>query len=383
MDAVQTVTKEKSHTAYSVATDGAVAAHEIITELGDVDAGALQLFVSPALDATALARALTERFPDTPLIGCTTAGEFTQRAGGTGGASVMALPKRVVSRAGAVLADLSQGVEEGIKSAVGVLETGFGLPLSEADPDRYVGLLLVDGIHGDEELVNDVLGDLAPLLSFVGGSAGDDLAFTETHVFCGSQASTRGAALMLLDLAVPFTIVKTCSFRSTGKSFTATHVDEKQRIVWDLDGRPAADVYAEAVGVPTEQLDSKIFMSHPVGLMIDDDQPWIRSPQRVVGDSGIKFYCQILRNMRVELMVGTQMIDDTATALRKATAQVGGDPTGAIMFNCILRRMELDADRTHAEFRRTFQSIPTAGFHTYGESWLGHMNQTLTAIVFG
>jgi hypothetical protein len=31
----------------------------------------------------------------------------------------------------------------------------------------------------------------------------------------------------------------------------------------------------------------------------------------------------------------------------------------------------------------TFGSIPAAGFHTYGESWLGHMNYSLTGLVFG
>jgi hypothetical protein len=54
-----------------------------------------------------------------------------------------------------------------------------------------------------------------------------------------------------------------------------------------------------------------------------------------------------------------------------------------VMFNCILRRLELDAKDWNDEFVATFDGIPAAGFHTYGESWLGHINQTLTAVMFG
>jgi hypothetical protein len=53
------------------------------------------------------------------------------------------------------------------------------------------------------------------------------------------------------------------------------------------------------------------------------------------------------------------------------------------MFNCILRRLEMDQKDLGDEFVSTFGGIPASGFHTYGESWLGHINQTLTAVVFG
>ena len=186
----------------------------------------------------------------------------------------------------------------------------------------------------------------------------------------------------MLEVDVPFSIVKSCSFVSSGRQFVITAADADQRIVWELDGRAAAEVYAEAVGCGIDQLADKAFMSHPLGLMIDG-MPWIRSPQQVVDGRGIKFYCQILPRMEVDLMNGTDLIGDTRAALKSAADDLGGTVSGAVMFNCILRRLEIDARGLQEPFIEAIGAIPTAGFHTYGESWLGHINQTLTAVMFG
>lgn len=77
------------------------------------------------------------------------------------------------------------------------------------------------------------------------------------------------------------------------------------------------------------------------------------------------------------------LVGETETALRRAVDELGGEASDAVMFNCILRRLELDATKQGDAFVRALGGIPTAGFHTYGESWLGHINQTLTGIVFG
>jgi hypothetical protein len=167
-----------------------------------------------------------------------------------------------------------------------------------------------------------------------------------------------------------------------GRTFTITDADVPQRIVWELDGRPAAQVYAEAVGCGAADLGSTVFMSHPVGLMIDG-RPWIRSPQQVVEGRGLKFYCQVLPQMQVELMRGTDLIAETRNDLRRAAGDLGGQVSGAVMFNCILRRLEIDQKNLGDKFVDALADIPTAGFHTYGESWLGHINQTLTAVLFG
>ena len=113
------------------------------------------------------------------------------------------------------------------------------LDLRTATPDRYVGVVLMDGLGGGEEEVNHALGIAAPTVQFVGGSAGDGLRFDETRVFCNGEASGRGAVLLLLDMSAPFTVLKTESVEQTGQSLQVTGLDESGRFVHAFDGRPA------------------------------------------------------------------------------------------------------------------------------------------------
>jgi hypothetical protein len=123
-------------------------------------------------------------------------------------------------------------------------------------------------------------------------------------------------------------------------------------------------------------------MSHPLGLMIDNE-PWIRSPREVVGATGVAFYCEILQGMEVSLMRGTDLVGETRAAFAKAAEELGRNASGAVVFNCILRRLEIDQKDIAKDFVAALGPMPFAGFHTYGESWLGHINQTVTGIVFG
>jgi hypothetical protein len=343
---------------------------------------AVLYFASGCYHPDDLAGPIARHFPQAAVMGCSTAGEFTDAVTGIGGISAVALPQGTLRGAIAALGDLTSDVGAGTIAAVREIEAGLGGHLRDLDPTRHLGILLVDGIHGSEELVNETLGNAAPLLDVVGGSAGDDLAFDRTWVAVGDAVSYHGIALMICEPAVPHLVVKSCSFEPSGRRLRITAADVATRTVHSFDGRPAAEAYAEAVGVPIGALDASVWMKHPVGLMIGG-QPWIRSPRNVTSEGHVVFYAQIRPGMEVEVMNPTDLVSDTGALIAGARAQLQGHISGAVLFNCILRRLELDAAQASSAFLAPFGGIPVAGFHTYGESWLGHINQTLTGVVFG
>jgi hypothetical protein len=363
--------------------DTAMASAELVAQLEGLEPNVIVFFASHHHDGAAIARSLRDRFGGAQVIGCTTAGEFTERANLSGGVTGLALTREKVRRCAARLVRYADGgVEQSVRKAATEIASEIGVEdLRSADPSRYVGIVLMDGLSGREEEVNEILGNLAPMISFVGGSAGDALEFQSTRVFANGEEATEGAVLLLIDAAVPFTVGKTCSFAPTEHAFRVTRADVKNRTVYELDGKPVLEVYAKALRTTPDKLTGDVFMSHPVGLVIDGE-PWIRSPQRVLPDGGLKFYCNIAQGMKIRLMNSTDLVLDAHDAMKNARKALGAPVSGGLAFNCVLRRLEMDAKKLHEDFLESFEGMQVGGFHTYGETWLGHINQTLTALWF-
>jgi hypothetical protein len=369
--------------AFTLESDAARAAHDIRRQLGDRPPCAVVFFCAWHHDGAALSATLREHWPGTTVVGCTTAGAFTESEEADDGVSVFAIGRDQASRCGAALAPYEPaGPGAAIRAATASLSDQLGLDLREAAPDRYVGLVLMDGLGGGEEEVNHALGVAAPTLVFAGGSAGDGLRFEQTRVFCNGQESGRGAVLLLLDMTAPFTILKTESVEPAGASLTATRLDEENRIIHEFDGRPADAAYAEAAGLALDDLDIEHFRHFPLGFM-EGDRPWLRSPMQRQPDGSLRFLCELGEGDTYELMRQTDIIATTRRDLQRAEADLGTPIQSALVFNCVYRRLEMDADDLHDQHRGLYGQMHAAGFHTYGESYLGHVNQTAVMLLIG
>lgn len=333
-------------------------------------------FASSKYEPRALSRQMQAAFPDACVVGCSTAGEIAAGKMMNGSVVAMFFDADVVEdAAAAVVENLGPGTP--VDEVFRQFEKHFRIPVSAMDIRKYVGLVLVDGLSGAEERLMEKIGARSDLF-FVGGAAGDDLRFQTTHVFADGKAHSDAAVLLLLRLKNGFDIVKTQSFRLTGRRLVATQVNESLRQVVEFDHRPALDAYAQAVGVPPEQASDR-FMRHPLGLMVNGE-PFVRSPQRV-DDHSIVFYCQIKQGMQLEVLESTDIVADTRAAI-EAKRNTMSSISGLIDFHCILRALELRYENRCDKYAAIFGGIPAIGFSTYGEEYLGHINQTSTILLF-
>lgn len=352
---------------------------DLRSQLGEptgATARAVLFFASPKYDPQEASRRMQAAFPAAAVVGCTTAGEIAGTRMTNESISAVMLDQEIVGHSAcAVVEDLSGALQ--VSQAFSALERQLGAPVSSLAIDKYAGIVLADGLSGAEEALMEKIGDRTDIF-FVGGSAGDDLQFRRTHVMANGKAYTNAAVLLLLELKNGFDILKTQSFRSMGKTLLATKVDEPRRLVLEFNGRPALDAYAKALGVSPDAAPPE-FMKHPLGLMADGD-PFVRSPQRVEG-RGIVFYCQIKEGMELEVLEATDLVAHTKSAIEARKAN-GAPISGIIDFQCILRTLQLRHENRCEQYGAIFAGIPTAGFSTYGEAYLGHMNQTSTMLVF-
>lgn len=366
----------KIKSVYSDKSTAEEAAKDISGQLKDFDSRMLIYFASSSYDPIRLAGTMNDSFPGSLVFGCTTAGEISNDKMLKNSVAVMAFSAETIE---AAKVEVVENIRKdgNIKQAFKAFEEYYKVTMQEADTDKYAGIVLIDGMSASEEKIMDRIGDQTNC-TFIGGSAGDDLKFSKTYVFANGEAYTDAAVLALIKAKTGFDIIKTQSFTVLDRKLVATKVDAEARKVVEFNNKPAVQAYAEAVGVPAEKA-ADYFFTNPVGL-IADNEVFVRSPQRVA-EGGIIFYCSILEGMEVALLQSRDIVVDTRDSVENKIRELGG-VSGIINFHCILRTLELEQKNQTESYGKIFAGIPNVGFSTYGEEYLGHINQTSTMLVF-
>ena len=353
------------------------AVSEIKTAIMVVQPKMILYFASSRYDPQDLAQRMKDAFSPACVFGCSTAGELANTRMLKNSVVAMAMNANIIEDIKvATIKDLQH--TDGVNRAFAEFEQHFKIPMRDLDFQKYVGIVLFDGLSGAEEQTMETIGDLTRVL-FIGGSAGDDQKFVATQVSANGKAYSNAAVLALLKPSVKFDFIKTQSFRALDKHLVPTKINEKTREVCEFDGKPAVDAYAEAVGCTRNEV-SAHFMVNPLGLVVGHDDIYVRSPFRAEGDS-LYLFCHVDAGMGLALLESTNIIVDTKVAVERKKIELGRI-SAIINFHCILRTLELEQKHQTEEYGRIFSGIPTIGFSTYGEEFIGHINQTSTMLVF-
>ncbi len=366
----------KVKTAFSTQKDINLIIADIKNQIGNFDAKLIQLYATSHINPDEISNQIHKAFGNIPTIGCSTAGELISGKMLDDSVVVMALGPEIIKDCKIEVLKITTD-ELAVDKAFSSFEAYYKKNLSELNPKKYVGIVLIDGLSGKEEKINERIGDLTNI-TFIGGSAGDDLKFEQTFVFANGKSYTNAAVLCLIESAVKFDFLKTQSFSTTNKKVLVTKADEKSRKIIELNGKPALEEYASLLGVEKKETTSAFF-TNPVGLVFGDDY-FVRSPQKKDGNS-IIFYCGIKEGMELDILQSQNIIENTLKDLTEKSNALG-KISAIINFNCILRTLELKDKNQTEQYGMLFNDTPTVGLSTYGESYIGHINQTATMLLF-
>jgi len=361
----------------SHAHDPAAAIAEVRASIHQPDLAAVFLFCSPSYDLDALGREIAGAFA-CPVVGCTSAGQIGRSGYQRGGltAASIASPELV---AHTLLVDPLTDCHERASAVAATART-----LVEQLPAgrRAFGVLLADGLSLSEEALVATLYQSLGDVPIVGGSAGDDLTFTRTAVYFAGRFLTNAAVFTIFETSHAFKAFKVQHFRPGERRLVITAANPAVRRVFEIDGYPAAEAYAAAVGVPEPALDSAVFSAHPLMLRIGGSH-YIRSISKVGLDRSLDFFCAIDEGL--VLAVG-EAEDPLATLERGLAAASGeqGRPAIVIGCDCILRRLELESTGLDGPVGQLLADWNVMGFSTYGEQFHAvHVNQTFTGLALG
>jgi hypothetical protein len=157
-------------------------------------------------------------------------------------------------------------------------------------------------------------------------------------------------------------------------------VDEAGKLVIELDGRPARDVFAEGIGISPERLTEDHFLTYSLGIMAEG-QPFIRAGAKILRDGSLQFFCTVREGQRLSLMRIGDQVRQTRIALEREREKLGA--IGAVIdFDCAHRDINIRAAKQTEEYMRLFSGMQLTGFATFGELFIANVNQTAVMALF-
>jgi hypothetical protein len=395
---------------HSCAADPQQAVRELHAALAQPDLALVLFFCSSDYELHALGAELNRLFPGVPVAGCTTAGEI-----GPAGCLDRSLCGVSFAR-GEFVATV--GRIGGLRQ----FDAGAGHAFAQAQlqkleslapqarPENSFALLLIDGLSVREEPVTRALQEGLGRLPLIGGSAGDDLRLIRTHVFCDGGFHADSAVMILVTTPRPFKGFKIQHFTPTAQWLVVTQADTARRIVMEINGRPAAQEYARLADVHARELgrhratprqpstrsaggtgtpvpgarllSARDFAASPVVVLIDGSN-YVRSIQKVNDDGSLTFYCAIDEGVVLRLARGLDLVGNMEQSLAALQADIG-PPQLLLVFDCVLRKLEIQQDQLKDRVVDVLRRYHAVGFNTYGEQFCGvHVNQTLAGVAIG
>lgn len=331
--------------------------------------------------------ALRERFPKAIIAGCSTGGEILNEEvlDGTAVAAAVRFERTTV-----------KGFKIGIGADFDPVAAGREIAERLAGPGLCALYVLSDGLMvNGAKLIEGVLAKLPPEVVITGGLAGDGADFASTSV--GLDAAPAPGTIAAVGFYGGGLTVRWGSaggWDAFGPPRRITRA--KANVLYELDGKPALDLYKRYLGDAVERLPGSALL-FPLVIRPEPQHPYdvVRT---IVGideaNKSMIFAGDVPEGWSAQLMRGApdHLVEGALRAARQAGAHGRGDGSSlALVVSCIGRKLMMGqriSDEVEV-IRDEWGPIPTIGFYSYGEICPHGVtgtctlhNQTMTVTVF-
>ena len=364
---------------------GMGAAREAMADIGDGPISAVLVFSSVRHELPALLAGIRSITGQAPLLGVSTAGEICNGVHQSSAVVVVLASPHLQVHMGVgqhISTGWRQGVEEALRASAvrPFFDSGDNSVWDEmaARGNSAFAIIFSPGntrvtATCGYEIVQELRRRSSGRMPFFGGCAADDWTLHGNSVFCGEQVYPDGLLVAVFETGLQFGIATAHGFQPGQRSVEVT--GSRDHEVQQLDGRRAADVYAELVGTSRESLDGKhltLTTGRPMGVRDLCGQPLINVASFFTPGDGICFARPVPEGTRLTLMetATDEMIAAGEKALLKAMLRSGtARPALALVCSCALRSRMLKerAPEEIAGMLRAVPQLPVLGFYGYGE----------------
>lgn len=327
----------------------------------------VMVFAAPEyMDAPAPIAELRAAYPQSCLIGCSTAGEIAGPLVSDASLSVAVL-RFEHSRIRAVSAEIRHAADS--RSAAQQLAGRL-----DKEGLRAV-FVLSDGLNvNGSELVKGLNGALPPDVIVTGGLAGDGDRFRRTWVLCDGRAQSGIIiAVGLYGERLRIAHGSRGGWDTFGLERRVTR--SCGNILYELDGKPALELYKEYLGERASGLPATGLL-FPLSIRQgpDDAHQVVRTILGIdEANQALIFAGDIPQGYLAQLMRANfdRLVNGASTAADHARGDADGDgPVLAVAISCVGRRLVL-GERVEEETEVTLENLPSGaqqiGFYSYGE----------------
>ncbi|MBQ1710126.1 MAG: FIST C-terminal domain-containing protein [Treponema sp.] len=332
-----------------------------------------------------LSLAIKARFPQSEVIGASTAGEISERGFLNNTILLTTMSDSSTKVKGVFIENGSKypiASKNDIESALSSIGIRCNDPNSHKDA---FAIAYTNGVFNAEETILSNFYSIIQNDSFMlaGGTAGFTGDTPKTFVSYNGRTTQDGAVMLFVKTRCRFDIRQEDIFNPTGKSFFVNESNPIKREITSFNGKPAKTAYAEQLGVTEAQAEGMTF-ENPFGRMMNGALH-IVALAGFTPDKKITTFARVVPNSTLELMhIGNALekADETCKGIKSIIPY----PKFTLMMSCITRTMYFGRENLSSKIIEKYKNtFPTfAGFSVYGEQ-IGkmHCNQTLVTVVIG